>query len=195
MIAGPNGSGKTSLIKILAEQGIDFGEYLNADDLARGLEGPADVVANRAQVEVRRLRQLALDEGRDHSFETVLSHPSHIDHLRQAKEAGFTVVVYFVATDDPLINIGRVANRVLHGGHDVPHDRVIARYHRSLGYLPLAMSVADEAIIFDNSSATDPLRPLAGILERRLSEFFTEPHTPCWWRDIRDSVRAAVART
>ena len=195
MIAGPNGSGKSTLTNILTGQGINFGEYLNADEIAQGIEGTAEIVTNLAQIEVRRLRQSALDEGRDHSFETVLSHPSHIDHLRQARDAGFAVAVYFVATDDPLINVGRVANRVVHGGHDVPHDRVIARYHRSLGHLALAMSVADEAAIFDNSSTTDPMRVLATLSEGRFLEPLGPSGTPCWWRDIRDAVRAAVTQS
>lgn len=193
MIAGPNGSGKSSLTQILTGQGIGFGEYLNADDIARELEGPADFVADRAQAEVRRLRQLALDEGRDHSFETVLSHPSHIDHLRRARDAGFTVTVYFVATEDPLINIGRVANRVVHGGHDVPHDRVIARYHRSLGHLALAMSVAHEGAIFDNSSTADPMRLLATLVDGRFRELVPPALAPLWWREIQAAVRAGVA--
>jgi len=192
MIAGPNGSGKSTLTQILAGQGIDLGEYLNADDIARGIEGTAETVANLAQIEVRRLRQSALDERRDHCFETVLSHPSHIDHLRRARDAGFVVAVYFVATDDPLINVGRVANRVKHGGHDVPKDRVIARYHRSLGHLALAMSVANEGAIFDNSSAVDPMRPLATLCEGRLRELLTPAEAPCWWLEVRDAVRAAV---
>lgn len=187
MIAGPNGSGKSTLIAHLRRAGIDFGEYLNADDIARGLEGePADV-ARSAQVEVRERRQAALSENRSHSFETVMSHPSHIDHLRAAKAAGFTVMLYFVATDDPRINQGRVTNRVLHGGHDVPRNRIVSRYHRSLANLPAAIAVADGGIVFDNSRAGQPLTPLAEIREGRIGREFVS-RRPKWWQGVKTHI-------
>lgn len=168
MIAGPNGSGKSTLIQLLGEQGINFGVYLNADDIARSMPGRAETVAAEAQEKVRRLRALAVEEQQDHTFETVLSHPSHIDHLKHAKSAGFEVVVYFVATEDPLINIGRVANRVERGGHDVPSDRIVARYSRSIANLAEALAVADEGAVFDNSSATETMRLIARWDDGRL---------------------------
>jgi predicted ABC-type ATPase len=69
----------------------------------------------------------------------------------------------FVATDDPGINRARVANRVTHGGHDVPADRIEARYHRCLANLPAAIRAADDAQIFDNSRPERPFRHLASI--------------------------------
>jgi len=57
-----------------------------------------------------------------------MSHHSHIDYMWRAAKMGFQVRFYFVATDDPAINLDRVANRVAHGGHDVPTDRIIGRY-------------------------------------------------------------------
>jgi predicted ABC-type ATPase len=184
MIAGPNGSGKSTLIAQLRQAGIDFGEYLNADDIARTLTGePADV-ALRAQIQVRDRRAAALAENRSHSFETVMSHHSHIAHLRAARAAGFEVIVYFVATDDPTINQGRAANRVLHGGHDVPPDRVVSRYHRSLANLPAAIAVAHGGLIFDNSRAGQPLTPLAEIRDGRIFRQF-DLRRPKWWQAVK----------
>lgn len=181
MIAGPNGSGKSTLIQLLGEQGINFGVYLNADDIARSMPGRAETVAAEAQEKVRRLRALAVEEQQDHTFETVLSHPSHIDHLKHAKSAGFEVVVYFVATEDPLINIGRVANRVERGGHDVPSDRIVARYSRSIANLAEALAVADEGAVFDNSSATETMRLIARWDGGRLFQTLPETQWPTWW--------------
>lgn len=181
MIAGPNGSGKSTLIQLLGEQGINFGVYLNADDIARSMPGRAETVAAEAQEKVRRLRALAVEEQQDHTFETVLSHPSHIDHLKHAKSAGFEVVVYFVATEDPLINIGRVANRVERGGHDVPSDRIVARYSRSIANLAEALAVADEGAVFDNSSATETMRLIARWDSGRLIQTLPETQWPAWW--------------
>ena len=93
---------------------------------------------------------------RSFTFETVMSSPDKIEFLRSAQKAGFRTYlyfVYFVATQSPKINIDRVANRVLDGGHDVPHDKIIARYHRSLGLLSDAIGAANRAYIFDNSGS------------------------------------------
>jgi predicted ABC-type ATPase len=163
MIAGPNGSGKSTLTSALAKRGFEFGEYLNADDIAKGLSGSAVEIVAAAQAEVRLRRDAALAGGRSYSFETVMSHPSHIAHLRSARDAGFETRLIFVATERPSINLGRVANRVLHGGHDVPGDRIEARYHRCLANLPDAIAAADNSLIFDNSRPETPFRLLAII--------------------------------
>jgi predicted ABC-type ATPase len=70
MIAGPNGSGKSTLIALLMAAGIDFGEYLNADDIAHGMHGDPVHVAAAAQAEVRHRREQALLQRRNYSFET-----------------------------------------------------------------------------------------------------------------------------
>lgn len=184
MIAGPNGSGKSTLIARLKAAGIAFGEYLNADEIAAKMTGPSEAVALAAQVQVRERRQLAVKEGRDHSFETVLSHPSHIDHLRLAREAGFQIIVYFVATNGPAINIGRVKNRVLHGGHDVPLDRIKSRYLRSIANLTLAIDVAHEGAVFDNSSVQTPMILLATLGGGEITPQVPVASGPMWWREF-----------
>lgn len=78
-----------------------------------------------AQRQVQEAREAALASRRDYSFETVMSHPSHIDHLRRARAAGYTVTLIYVALDNPLINLDQVRNRVADGGHDVPPDSAL----------------------------------------------------------------------
>jgi predicted ABC-type ATPase len=80
-----------------------------------------------------------------------MSHPSKIDILRQAKAAGFFVQLYFVGIDDPSTNVARIAARVAEGGHDVPEDRIVARWHRTMGFLVHAVRAADRSFVFDNS--------------------------------------------
>jgi predicted ABC-type ATPase len=191
MIAGPNGSGKSTLIALLAATGIDFGEYLNADDIAHGMDGDPAYVAAAAQAEVRHRREQALRQRRNHSFETVLSHPSHLDHLRLARTAGFRVIVYFVSTEDAFINIGRVQNRVLHGGHDVPQTRIVSRFIRSLDNLPGALAIAHEGAVFDNSSAKQPMRQLVQLLDGKFRTF-EEEDLPLWWQELFPLVRLMV---
>ncbi len=187
MIAGPNGSGKSTLTNELRKRGIEFGEYLNADDIAKSMTGEPIDVAAQAQSQVRQRREKALAEQRSHCFETVMSHPSHIDYMTAARAAGFETRLFFVATESPTINEGRVANRVLHGGHDVPRDRIATRYRRCLDNLPAAISACDHCLIFDNSSAEYPLRLLATIRKGRIS-YAGAKHSslkkPQWWRDV-----------
>lgn len=86
------------------------------------------------------------------SFETVMSSRDKVEFLKEAKSKGFRTYLYFVATEDPDINISRVAHRVKMGGHPVPQDKIINRYHASLDLLIDALPYTDRAYIFDNSS-------------------------------------------
>jgi predicted ABC-type ATPase len=188
MIAGPNGSGKSTLTRELERLGIPLGQYLNADDIAVGLTGDPVTVAATAQQVVRDRRAEALRLGQDHCFETVMSHPSHIDHLVAARAAGFETRLFFVATEDPLINVGRVANRVLHGGHDVPLQKISERYYRCLANLPAAIAASDSGLIYDNSSADALLRPIARIADGSLADIDSSSQralrslpAPAWW--------------
>lgn len=88
--------------------------------------------------------------------ETVFSHSSKIDFIRKAKENGFKIYLYFIATRNPLINQERVENRVKFGGHDVPADKIVSRYNRCLANLYEAVCLCDKTFLFDNSeSKTD----------------------------------------
>ena len=152
IVAGPNGSGKTTLTNRLRAIGLDFGEYINADEIALLLRHGPDK-DRRAQIEADRRRESALADMRSYSFETVMSHPSKIDEMRAAKAAGYHFTFVGVALQDPALNVERVALRVREGGHDVPTDRIIARYHRTLALMPSAISLADRSLIFDNSDS------------------------------------------
>jgi predicted ABC-type ATPase len=150
IIAGPNGSGKTTLTTRLREFGLDFGEYVNADEIALSFPNSPDR-DRLAQIEADNRRRRLLNERRSFSFETVMSHPSKIDEMREAKALGFHFTFYFVAVNDPSINLKRVQHRVAMGGHDVPPDRIVARYHRTMALMPKAVLLADQSFIFDNS--------------------------------------------
>ena len=87
------------------------------------------------------------------SFETVMSAPDKVELLRIAQQAGYRTYLYFVATDDPAINVARVRQRVLAGGHDVPADKIVTRYHRSLELASEAVGWTNRAYFFDNSGS------------------------------------------
>lgn len=99
------------------------------------------------------LQDASIRRGLSFSQETVFSHPSKVAALRHAKEAGYRTYLYYVATATPIINRDRVANRYSQGGHDVPVEKIAARYYRSLAQLKDAIPFLSRAYFFDNSCA------------------------------------------
>lgn len=104
-----------------------------------------------ASVAADFIRHKLLERGISFTFETVMSSADKVLFLQKAQQRGFRTYLYFVATEDPIINISRVRNRVRLGGHPVPDDKVITRYARSLDLLLEAIRYSDRAYIFDNS--------------------------------------------
>lgn len=163
MVAGPNGSGKTTLIQTLrASRELTFPDlYINADDLQRSRA--IDAVA--AQTLAQAMRLDAIDQGLSLMYETVMSHPSKIAELQAAMRAGYATTVIFIATDDPQINIERVALRVADGGHDVPKDRIRSRHRRSIALAPVALAFATHAYVYDNTAwGTESAQQLQAVL-------------------------------
>lgn len=97
------------------------------------------------------LRHQLLAARQSFTFETVMSHPSKLDLLRLAAEQGYHTYLYFIATETPAVNVGRVENRVSKGGHSVPTDKIVSRYQKTLQLLPEAIQLVDRAYLFDNS--------------------------------------------
>ena len=141
--AGPNGSGKTTVTRKLPV----VGTYINADDIKIEY-GLTDLeAAEKAEL----LRNALLERNADFSFETVLSTERNLLLLEKAKECGYEVQCIYILTCDENINVARVRSRHASGGHDVPEDKIRARYHRALKLLPRLIHVCDKILIFDNS--------------------------------------------
>ena len=178
VVAGPNGSGKTTLTNQLRAEGIAFGRYINPDEIAKTLSGAYGDRVRQAQAIADAQRAACLDKRESFSFETVMSHPSKIEVMRQARALGFRTALYFVATESVELNIARVRQRVLLGGHDVPEDRIRERYRRALALLPDAIALADLMVLFDNSRGTPVvLRPFFQKIGDQLT---IEPPMPDW---------------
>lgn len=111
------------------------------------------------------IRQKLLENRVSFTFETVMSSGDKVAFMRRAQELGYRTYLYFVATDNPNININRVANRVDDGGHNVPADKIVQRYHRSLKLLPEAVAASNRAYIFDNSG-----KALSGLLRSQTAQ-------------------------
>jgi predicted ABC-type ATPase len=183
LIAGPNGSGKTTFYRERLSDHIPI--FVNADEIARGLGRDPDNAAQtdyRAAEIAEERRQELIREGKTFAAETVFSHSSKLDLLKQAKAAGYVTYLVFVATTTPNINIERVAHRVRRGGHNVPTDKIISRYERSLENLVRAMPLADTIYVLDNSEPSRPHR-LVMTIQQGQTTFFAED-TPTWLRRI-----------
>lgn len=144
-----------------------------------------------ASVMVDFLRQWYLRERVSFTFESVMSHPDKVGLLAKAQEAGYRTYLYFVATDDPEINVSRVHNRVALGGHSVPETKIVSRYYRSMDLLIDAIKHTNRTYIFDNSTdnaGTDHTW-LAEITDAKTMELKTEL-IPAWFKKaVLDKIR------
>lgn len=160
-----------------------FAEEVRRLTCAEGRLNFASLAVNSylASVAVDFLRQKLIERQVSFTFETVMSHPGKVELLEQAQRAGYRTYLYFIATDDPEINISRVRSRVKLGGHDVPEDRIAARYHRSLGLLMDAIRHSNRAYVFDNSGHNQQHTWLAEITDGRELELKTD-QMPAWFK-------------
>jgi predicted ABC-type ATPase len=153
VIGGPNGAGKTTAASVLLPEMLHVREFVNADEIARGLspfnvEGAAFAAG---RVMLNRMRQLIENET-SFAFETTCSGISHHRLLQQCKTKGWRVTVIYLWLPSMDMAFDRVARRVLAGGHDIPSATIARRYRAGMVnllryYLPLA----DIAAIYDNS--------------------------------------------
>ncbi len=127
------------------------------------------------------LRTELLAMRKSFTFETVMSHPSKVDFMREAQSVGYRTYLYYVATGDPEINVARIKARVLNGGHDVPEEKARSRYARSLELLPSAIKNSDRAYIFDNSGLPGETHWIAEITDGTDLEIRTED-VPDWFK-------------
>ena len=154
VVAGPNGSGKTTTtVQLLDNEWTADSLYINPDNIAQEMFGdwnsPEAVV--KAAEYATKLRYDCLEQKRDFVFETVFSSAEKLEFLRKAKEEGFFIRLFYVCTSDPAINVARITQRYLNGGHEVPISKVISRYYKSLINAEEAISFVDRAYFYDNS--------------------------------------------
>lgn len=143
VFAGPNGSGKSTITKMAKTVGV----YINADDIKR-----ASLCSDlEAAIKAEELREKALEEKADFTFETVLSTDRNLTLLKKAKQKGYFIRCIYVLTASPDINIARIKVREASGGHGVPEDKVRSRYEKALALIPELVEVCDILHIYDNT--------------------------------------------
>lgn len=185
MFAGPNGSGKSTITPSFQAQ-LDFpSNYINPDEIALSLGGNIMERAYEASAIAASHRDKCIRNGESFAFETVMSHPSKLALLEKAKYAGFDITLVFISTKDPRYNVARVRDRVAKGGHDVPEDKIIARYHRTHVYLSIAISLAHRTYIFDNT-----ITPQLGAVLNEGEIVEQNQDSRQWTKDVLDDYKA-----
>jgi predicted ABC-type ATPase len=162
MLAGPNGSGKTTIAPRLLKGKLAVSEFVNADLIARGLSGfDPDVAAMAAgRVMLARLRDLAAHRA-DFAFETTLASRSFASWLAELKDVGYRFDLVFLWLNSPDLAVARVADRVRTGGHGVPEATILRRYRAGLrNFFALYRPLANTWEVVDNSIGP-VVRPIA----------------------------------
>ncbi|TFD49614.1 ATPase [Cryobacterium frigoriphilum] len=176
LLAGPNGSGKTTYVTHLLEP-VTHLPFVNADVIAAerwpDSQSAHAYAASRAAAEERA--QL-LAAGSSFVTETVFSHPSKLDLVDDAIARGYLVHLHVILLPVD-VAVSRVAERVQHGGHDVPEQKIRERYARLWHLIARARTTAHRAEFFDNSSARHPFRRVAQYEHGLL---IGEPSWPNW---------------
>ncbi len=182
VIAGPNGSGKTSVTsKILHHEWMEDAIYINPDIIAQekfGNWNSIEAVMQSVKY-CEELRERCLTERKSLIFETVLSADDKVDYVIRAQKAGFFVRFFFVCTEHPSINAARIARRVMEGGHDVPISKIISRYDKSIANCYILSELADRAYMYDNSIDYADARALFRLTQGKLMKKYVDS-IPRW---------------
>lgn len=173
VIAGPNGSGKTTITsEVIESDWMEDAVYINPDNVA--LERFGDWNSSDAVLEAARYceqwREDCLREGKSLIFETVMSAPDKLDFIRRAKAAGYFVRIFFISTENPSINASRIARRVMKGGHDVPISKIISRYAKSIVNCTSIAKEVDRLYVYDNSIDDCKAQPLFRLRDGSLAK-------------------------
>ncbi len=153
IIAGCNGAGKTTASMTILPEILDCQEFVNADEIARGLSPfhPEKVAFEAGRIMLNRMNYL-LEKGEDFAFETTLSARSFVSFIKKAKEQGYKITLVFVWLESVELAKQRVAERVKRGGHNIEADVIERRYKAGLKNLnELYIPICDDWMVFDNS--------------------------------------------
>lgn len=154
MIAGPNGAGKTTVTLELMAKRLELYEFINADEIARGLapQHPENMALTASKLMIKRLKEL-LAAGKNFAFETTAAGTNYAKHLKLAKSKGYVINLTFLWLPTPRQAVKRVAQRVKQGGHYVPKETIIRHYYSGIkNLMNLYLPISDSAIIVDTST-------------------------------------------
>ncbi len=167
IIAGCNGAGKTTASFTILPEILDCKEFVNADEIAKGLSPfqPEKVSFEAGRIMLHRINEL-LSQNENFAFETTLSTRSYKHKILQATERNYNVTLLFFWLKNPELAKERVKTRVIEGGHNIPEDVIERRYYKGIKNLfEIYLSIVDQVLIFDNSEGKHNL-----IAEMSISE-------------------------
>lgn len=180
LLAGPNGAGKSTLYHTRVAPSF-AGPFINADIIQRDELADASMEASYAAAEIAgRRRSEMLEARKSFATETVFSHPSKLAIIEGARARGYLVIVMHVGVEGADLSVARVRQRGLEGGHDVPEDKIRARYDRGQPLIRAAVLRADRGLVYDNSRLNEPPRLVLVFATGRLAQ--AEPRLPEWVR-------------
>ena len=184
LIVGPNGSGKSTFYEQVIFPVTNLA-FVNADLIAaERWPDEACVRAYDAAALAANERIRLIAERRSFATETVFSHPSKLELVEAARQSGYVITLHVLVVPEALA-VARVEDRVLHGGHSVPEEKVRARFGRLWRYVRTAIELVDETKVYDNSRATPSFR----IVARYRNGYLLGP--PAWPGWIPEEVRSA----
>ncbi len=170
IIAGCNGAGKTTASFNVLPQILDCKEFVNADEIAKGLSpfAPESVAIQAGKLMIQRIDML-LSEGVSFAIETTLATRSYQTLVKRAHEMGYTVQLLFFWLESPLIACQRVEKRVSEGGHNIPVDTICQRYNLGLKNLfEIFMQIVDYWAIYDNNLQTTMIADSENVININL---------------------------
>ena len=153
IIAGCNGAGKTTASMTILPKALLVREFVNADEIAKGLSpfNPEGVAIEAGRLMLERIDCL-IKRGESFSIETTLATRSYINLVRRAHAEGYQVHLIYFWLKSPELAMQRVAERVAHGGHNIPQDVIVRRYSAGISNLfNLFVNEVDSWMIYDNS--------------------------------------------
>lgn len=159
IIAGCNGAGKTTASFTILPEILDCKEFVNADEIARGLSPfqPEKVSFEAGRIMLHRINEL-LDSNESFAFETTLSTRSYKNKIIEAKQKGYTVTLLFFWLQTIELAKERVLTRVLEGGHNIKPEIIERRYLKGIHNLfEIYLDIVDGALLFDNSQGKHEL--------------------------------------
>ena len=159
IIAGCNGAGKTTASFTILPEVLDCKEFINADEIAKGLSPfqPESVAMQAGRIMLDRMDEL-LQKGETFAFETTLATKSYKQKIEWAQANGYEVTLLFFWLDSPNMAKKRVAQRVAEGGHSIPSQTIERRYHNGITNLfAIYIDMVDICYIFDNSEGRKEL--------------------------------------
>jgi predicted ABC-type ATPase len=178
VLVGPNGAGKSTYYEKVVRPHFG-GPFVNADRMAseRWPDAPFDHSGEAARA-ANELREALIEQRKSFATATVFSHPSRMEILRRAGEAGFERWVTWVGVELADLAVARVRERVSRGGHPIPEEKIRARYERMQALAREAVTTCERGMVIDNSTRTRPLRLVLAFERGTLT--FQAKDVPRW---------------